>query len=37
MTARLYNIATERAKRRSVVTAWDLYLSFWMFWLGGMR
>lgn len=37
MTAILYDIAAERAKRRPVATVWDLYLQIWMFWLGGMR
>jgi hypothetical protein len=37
MSARLYNIATERAKRRPAVTALDFYFRLWMFCLGGVR
>jgi hypothetical protein len=37
MSARIYNIATERAKRRPAVTALDFYFRLWMFWLGAVR
>jgi len=33
MTARLYDLSIERAKRRPAFNPWDFYFQIWMFWL----